>query len=160
MTLKSAPKSAREKRRAARAAQKRTRQTVIAVVLIAVLAVVAFLVFGASQNKDANSLQKETLVAGNGPPAANGDTVVVHYTGWLEDGTKFDSSVDRGQPFSFTLGRGEVIPGWDAGVQGMQVGEKRRLTIPPNLGYGASGAGSVIPPNATLIFEVELLEIQ
>lgn len=93
-----------------------------------------------------------------------GQNVVVHYTGWLdnngEKGTKFDSSVDRGAPFTFTIGVGQVIKGWDEGVASMKVGEKRRLTIPAALGYGARGAGNVIPPNATLIFDVELLEIK
>jgi len=99
----------------------------------------------------------EDLQAGDGPIAAKGHRAEVHYTGWLTDGSKFDSSVDRGQPFRFELGRGQVIAGWDQGVQGMRVGGKRRLTIPPHLGYGDRGAGSVIPPGATLVFEVELL---
>jgi FKBP-type peptidyl-prolyl cis-trans isomerase FkpA len=106
-----------------------------------------------------SGLKYEDLVTGDGAVAAPGQRVSVHYTGWLVDGTKFDSSVDRGQPFSFALGRGMVIRGWDEGVAGMQVGGRRRLTIPPQLGYGAQGAGGVIPPNATLVFEVELLEI-
>jgi FKBP-type peptidyl-prolyl cis-trans isomerase len=97
--------------------------------------------------------------AGTGPSAKAGDTVSVHYTGRLTDGTKFDSSRDRGQPFSFPLGGGRVIRGWDVGVAGMQVGGLRELTIPPEEGYGSRGAGGVIPPNATLIFEVELLGI-
>lgn len=104
---------------------------------------------------------------GEGAAAAAGQSVIVHYTGWLYDpsqpenkGTKFDSSVDRGQPFSFPLGAGRVIKGWDQGVAGMFVGGKRLLVIPPDLGYGSRGAGAVIPPDATLLFEVELLEIQ
>jgi FKBP-type peptidyl-prolyl cis-trans isomerase len=107
-----------------------------------------------------SGLKYEVLREGNGPVAKSGQTVSVHYTGWLTDGTKFDSSVDRGQPFSFTLGAGQVIKGWDEGVAGMKVGEKRKLTIPSDLGYGQRGAGSVIPPNATLVFDVELLGIQ
>ncbi len=107
-----------------------------------------------------SGLQIEKLVEGNGPTSKAGDTVVVHYTGWLTDGTQFDSSLDRGQPFTFTIGQGQVIGGWDAGVATMRVGDKVRLTIPPELGYGARGAGGVIPPNATLIFEVELLGVR
>ena len=97
---------------------------------------------------------------GTGAEAVAGKNVVVHYTGWLTDGTKFDSSRDRNQPFTFPLGRGQVIKGWDEGVAGMKVGGKRTLTIPPELGYGARGAGGVIPPNATLKFEVELLDVK
>ena len=99
-------------------------------------------------------------VVGTGEVAVAGKTVNVHYTGWLENGKKFDSSVDRGQPFSFPLGAGRVIKGWDEGVQGMKVGGKRKLTIPSNLGYGPQGAGGAIPPNATLIFDVELLGVR
>ena len=106
-----------------------------------------------------SGLQYIDLKVGTGPTAQAGQTVSVHYTGWLENGKKFDSSVDRGQPFSFPLGAGRVIKGWDDGVQGMKVGGKRKLIIPSNLGYGARGAGGVIPPNATLIFEVELLGV-
>ena len=98
-------------------------------------------------------------VVGDGPSAKSGDRVTVHYTGWLLDGTKFDSSKDKNQPFAFSLGAGEVIPGWDQGVAGMKVGGKRKLTIPSDLGYGVHGAGGVIPPNATLKFDVELLKI-
>ena len=98
-------------------------------------------------------------VVGQGEVAVAGKTATVHYTGWLENGNKFDSSVDRGQPFSFRLGIGQVIKGWDEGVQGMKVGGKRKLTIPANLGYGARGAGGIIPPHATLIFDVELLGV-
>jgi FKBP-type peptidyl-prolyl cis-trans isomerase len=97
---------------------------------------------------------------GTGEAAIAGKNVSVHYTGWLENGKKFDSSVDRGQPFSFPLGAGRVIKGWDEGVQGMKVGGKRKLTIPSDLGYGSRGAGGVIPPNATLIFDVELLGVK
>ena len=99
-------------------------------------------------------------VVGNGAEAKTGQTAVVHYTGWLLDGKKFDSSKDRGQPFSFPLGRGQVIKGWDEGVVGMRVGGKRTLIIPADLGYGARGAGGVIPPNSTLKFEVELLDLK
>ena len=104
-------------------------------------------------------LQIEELAAGDGAEATSGQEVSVHYTGWLTDGTKFDSSVDRGTPFKFRLGAGMVIKGWDQGVAGMKVGGKRKLTIPPELGYGARGAGGVIPPGATLVFEVELLGV-
>jgi FKBP-type peptidyl-prolyl cis-trans isomerase FkpA len=102
----------------------------------------------------------EELAVGSGTLAADGNRVSVHYTGWLTDGTKFDSSLDRNQPFEFRLGAGQVIRGWDEGVAGMQVGGKRKLTIPPQLGYDERGAGGVIPPNAVLVFEVELLGVR
>jgi len=105
-------------------------------------------------------LKIEDSKIGTGAEAVTGKSVMVHYTGWLTDGTKFDSSKDRNEPFSFQLGAGQVIKGWDQGVAGMKVGGVRKLTIPPNLGYGASGAGGVIPPNATLVFEVELLGVK
>ncbi len=101
----------------------------------------------------------EDVALGDGDGAASGQDVTVHYTGWLTDGKKFDSSKDRDDPFIFALGGRQVIAGWDEGVQGMKVGGVRKLTIPPELGYGARGAGGVIPPNATLVFEVELLGV-
>jgi FKBP-type peptidyl-prolyl cis-trans isomerase len=107
-----------------------------------------------------SGLQYEELVEGTGDVAQSGKMVEVHYTGWLKDGTKFDSSHDRKQPFTFNLGLGQVIKGWDEGVAGMKVGGKRKLVIPSALGYGARGAGGVIPPNAELTFEVELLKIR
>lgn len=106
-----------------------------------------------------SGLTIEDLALGEGAAAAAGQSVTVHYTGWLTSGSKFDSSKDRNDPFVFHLGAGQVIRGWDEGVQGMLVGGKRKLTVPPELGYGARGAGGVIPPNATLVFEVELLGI-
>ncbi|MEO5701514.1 MAG: FKBP-type peptidyl-prolyl cis-trans isomerase [Casimicrobiaceae bacterium] len=122
-----------------------------------------------NSNKGAklNELQKIDVKPGTGAEAVPGKAVLVHYTGWLYDenapdhhGAKFDSSVDRGQPFGFVLGAGRVIKGWDEGVAGMKVGGKRTLVIPPELGYGARGAGGVIPPNATLLFDVELVDIR
>lgn len=105
-------------------------------------------------------LKIEDIVTGDGAEAVAGKTIIVHYTGWLTDGSKFDSSKDRNDPFRFKLGAGQVIRGWDEGFSGMKIGGKRKLTIPPEMGYGARGAGGVIPPNAVLVFEVELLDIK
>jgi FKBP-type peptidyl-prolyl cis-trans isomerase len=124
----------------------------------------ADLIRGQGRNSFKKELQldqliSEDLVVGTGDVANAGQKVTVHYTGWLTNGTKFDSSKDRRDPFVFDLGRGQVIKGWDQGVQGMKVGGKRKLTIPPGMAYGSRGAGGVIPPNATLVFEVELLGV-
>jgi FKBP-type peptidyl-prolyl cis-trans isomerase FkpA len=107
-----------------------------------------------------NGMEFIDIQVGTGDEAQSGKQVTVHYTGWLTDGKKFDSSRDRRDPFQFALGRGQVIKGWDEGVQGMRVGGQRRLVIPPSLGYGQRGAPGAIPPNATLIFDVELLKVQ
>ncbi|RPI86688.1 MAG: FKBP-type peptidyl-prolyl cis-trans isomerase [Chloroflexi bacterium] len=120
--------------------------------------------FGAESDAEvvttASGLQYQDLVIGEGDAAQAGDTVSVHYTGWLVDGTEFDTSRDSGQPFEFTIGQGSVISGWDEGVAGMMVGGVRKLYIPSELGYGAGGSPPVIPGNATLVFEVELLAVQ
>lgn len=156
----------------------------IAVIVIILIVVIGFVYFyfqksGAPANENINTnpdtnqnvntnpssfeiqgMKVEILKEGTGEQAKSGDLVTVNYVGALTDGTKFDSSIDRNQPFQFTLGENRVIQGWELGVLGMKAGEKRKLTIPPELGYGAQGAGGgVIPPNATLIFEVELLKI-
>lgn len=115
---------------------------------------------GGKVHKLPSGLQYEDMVVGSGKMAEPGMNVSVHYTGWLTDGTKFDSSLDRNQAFQFQLGAGMVIRGWDEGVKGMRIGGKRKLTIPSDMGYGAQGAGGVIPPNATLVFDVELLDVK
>jgi len=115
---------------------------------------------GVGVHRLASGLVYEDLVVGNGRIAETGLRVNVHYTGWLTDGTKFDSSLDSGQPLSFTLGNQEMIAGWDQGIKGMRVGGRRKLTVPPDLGYGAKGSDSVIPPNATLVFEIQLLGVR
>jgi peptidylprolyl isomerase len=129
----------------------------------AIIVSVAFLIAGCVKMNNGvtnTGLRYEIIKEGTGPAPKRGDSVTVHYTGWLEDGTKFDSSVDRNQPFTFKLGVGQVIQGWDDGVATMKVGGKTKFFIPPELGYGSRGAGGVIPPNAKLIFEVELLSIK
>ena len=158
--------TSREERRARREAQRRRQQMILGgagILIILIIGIYAITRFSSNNQSQASQatptdLVIEDLVVGTGDTAQTGDTVSVNYTGWLTDGTQFDSSYDRGQPFTFQLGVGSVISGWDQGVVGMKVGGKRRLTIPPDLAYGASGRGS-IPPNATLIFEVELVEI-
>ena len=122
---------------------------------------------GATETNSVRQLIRQDVGVGTGAEAQSGRVVTVHYTGWLYDasrpdqkGAQFDSSRDRKEPFSFNLGAGEVIPGWDQGVAGMKVGGRRMLTIPPEMGYGARGAGGVIPPNATLLFDVELLDVK
>jgi FKBP-type peptidyl-prolyl cis-trans isomerase len=119
-----------------------------------------FKVDSAALTKTASGLQYQDVTVGGGGEARDGQVAVVHYTGWLTDGTKFDSSRDRGEPFSFPIGAGQVIPGWDEGVAGMKVGGRRKLVIPANLGYGDMGAPPVIPPGATLVFDVELLDLK
>ncbi len=126
----------------------------------ALLLILGLYLIKSKTSVDRGNLAIEVLEEGSGRSAENKDRLTVHYTGWLEDGTQFDSSLDRGQPFIFTLGVGQVIPGWDEGMLGAKVGEKRKLTIPPSLAYGQQGSGSIIPPNATLIFEVEIINIQ
>jgi FKBP-type peptidyl-prolyl cis-trans isomerase FkpA len=158
-------KTIRERRRAARAARARKIRLISLGVLLLVVAGVVYIALTGQGGDTAGQatpfvteLMIEDLVTGDGPEAKIGDTVSVHYTGWLFDGTKFDSSLDRNQPFEFTIGEGRVIRGWEEGIPGMRSGGKRQLTIPADMAYGPTGSGS-IPPNATLIFEVELLEI-
>jgi FKBP-type peptidyl-prolyl cis-trans isomerase len=160
--------TAREKRRAVQAARRRNQNIIVGAIALVIIAILAFVVINriikSNQNKGMittpSGLKYQDLVVGTGQEAKSGDSVTVNYTGWLDDGTKFDSSIDRNQPFTFTLGTGGVIQGWDEGVVGMKVGGKRRLVIPPDLAYGSQGASGVIPPNATLTFEVDLLSIK
>jgi FKBP-type peptidyl-prolyl cis-trans isomerase len=168
--------TARESRRVRRAQKRRSQQITFIVSGVVLLAAIGAAIFLTIRNNQANAaatlaaagnttttasgLQILDEVVGTGAEAKTGDTVSVHYTGTLTDGTKFDSSLDRGTPLDFTIGAGNVIKGWDEGVVGMKVGGKRRLTIPPGLAYGSSGYPPVIPPNATLIFEIELVAIK
>lgn len=163
--------SNRSERAKRRAAKQRNQRLLIGGIILIVLVLIGYFAFTALQNKNntggsgqatttSSGLQVIDEVVGTGQEAKTGDTVSVNYTGWLADGTKFDSSYDRNQTFDFVLGAGNVIKGWDEGVVGMKVGGKRKLIIPPDLAYGASGYPPVIPANATLTFEVELVSIK
>jgi len=131
------------------------------IAIVMLVGIVLLAEFNKNENKtmNKNGVEIEIIKEGTGLEAKNGNKVSVHYTGTLENGTKFDSSLDRGEPFAFVLGTRQVIRGWDIGVEGMKIGEKRKLTIPSELAYGSRGVPGAIPPNTTLIFEVELLEI-
>lgn len=158
--------STRSERAQRRAEKVRNQRILLVVIVVIILAVAGYFVYKAMNPAQPvppsapAELQIEDIKKGTGAEAKAGDTVVVHYTGTLLDGTKFDSSLDRGQPYTFVLGNGDVIQGWDQGIVGMQPGGQRKLTIPPDLAYGERGAGGVIPPNASLVFVVELLEIK
>ena len=158
-------KSALARKREAQEAKRRRNRRLLAVgigaaVVVIVAAIAAITYFAVHKDPYPAGLKVENLVKGTGEKAQVGQLVTVHYTGWLDDGTQFDSSVDRGQPFQFTLGQGQVIKGWDAAIKGMRVGGTRRLIISPELAYGELGREPTIPPNATLTFEVELLAVQ
>jgi hypothetical protein len=172
----------RQQRRSQRIARRNRQRTIIGIIIALIVILVGFLAFrdytsksetypigtldstppvpSASAVTTASGLIYEDLKVGDGATAASGNTVSVNYTGWLADGTKFDSSLDRGQPFEFTLGAGNVIAGWDEGVKGMRVNGTRLLVIPPSLAYGTSGNPPQIPPDATLTFEVQLVGIK
>ena len=159
--------AAQERAQARHAKQKRTR-VIAAVVIVALLAAGAAFLFvpglpggggAGAEVTTASGLKYTDLAVGNGPSPRRGQTAVVHYTGTLQDGTKFDSSRDKGQPYPFVMGTGPVIQGWHEGIATMKVGGRRKLVIPPALGYGATGSGT-IPPNATLVFDVELLDVK
>ena len=151
-----------------RAAKQRNQRLILLIIVLLLVTVLIYVIYQNLSEKSSpasefttttSGLQFEDLIIGSGEKAQNGDLVIVHYTGTFEDGNKFDSSVDRNKPFEFTLGEGRVIEGWDEGIQGMQVGGTRILKIPPELAYGPDGYAGVIPPNATLIFEVELIDV-
>ena len=161
----------RSERARKRAVKVRNQRIAIVAVILLLIIAGGFYIFQSNKSPSTETadlpiiftesgLQYQDLVIGSGTTANPGDIVSVHYTGWLEDGTKFDSSLDRDQAFEFQLGAGQVIKGWDEGVAGMKTGGKRQLIIPPDLGYGVSGSGNVIPPNAVLIFDVELLAVK
>ena len=160
-------KSALARKREAQEAKRRRKSRLVAIgigaaVLVVMAAIAAIVYFAVHKDSspEITDLVKEDLTIGTGAEAEVGKLLTVDYTGWLDDGTQFDSSVDRGQPFQFTLGQGQVIKGWDAGIKGMRVGGTRRLIIAPELAYGELGREPTIPPNATLTFEVELLAVQ
>ena len=159
--------AAHERAQARHAKQKRTRVIAIVIIVALVAGAAAYMFvpklpgIAGAEVTTPSGLKYTDLVVGTGASPRTGQTAIVHYTGTLEaDGTKFDSSVDRGQPFTFTLGRGEVIKGWDEGVATMKVGGRRKLVVPPVLGYGQAGSPPTIPPNATLVFDVELLDVK
>lgn len=159
----------REQRRAARAKRRRQQRLVIIVSILVIIGAFAAMIYYNLSKEEltagemittASGLQYQDITVGNGQEAKTGDVVSVHYVGYLEDGTKFDSSRDRNQPYEVTVGAGGVITGWDEGLVGMRVGGIRKLVIPPNLAYGSQGVADVIPPDATLTFEIELLSIK
>lgn len=158
----------REQRRAARARRRNQQRLIVTVSILVIIGAFAALIYYNTAKKNqaegelittASGLQYQDLTVGTGQEAKSGDTVTVHYVGTLEDGTKFDSSRDRGTPYQVTIGAGGVIAGWEEGLQGMRVGGTRKLIVPPELAYGDQAVGEVIPANATLVFEIELISI-